>query len=460
MRFSLPIRIVVYVVVFGLAFLALLAGGTVAWQKRTFWESQLEQLGLESIQVSAEFLARFRDVNFKLLHYELSRRPDHLEDFNQASKTLYEWLVRREGAIPVPEGREILRQVRLEYEDYVRHVDEFLANLPPAEAITPDNQWLSEVENDSLEMFALQRRLAGIQQEALQRLLERARGDVEWLERGLYVAWIAVFISLLMLAWVVYRDLIAPLRRTVIESRAIIERQEKLSALGLVAAGLAHEIRNPLNSIKARLFTQRRMLGEHSPGLEDNRFIDEEIDRLEGIVQGALAFARPAPPQFQAVSLHAVLEGLGQLVRPSLEKSGIVCRMDLGQDFQISADPNQLKQALLNLVNNAAESIGRNGTITVRIRPARLTRHRGLQGVAIEVEDTGAGISPEAQPRLFDPFFTTKEHGTGLGLSLTARMVDAHGGQLECRSAPGRGALFRILLPREQTHEENQHSPD
>jgi nitrogen-specific signal transduction histidine kinase len=109
---------------------------------------------------------------------------------------------------------------------------------------------------------------------------------------------------------------------------------------------------------------------------------------------------------------------------------------------------NQLKQAILNLVNNAAESIGRNGTITLRTVSAHLRLGAGKQAaVAVEVEDTGPGISPKVGKRLFDPFFTTKQNGTGLGLSIAARIAHAHGGLIEFGSVPGHGAVFRIVLP-------------
>ena len=244
--------------------------------------------------------------------------------------------------------------------------------------------------------------------------------------------------------------MIAPLRLSVARSRVLLERQEKLGALGTLAAGMAHEIRNPLNSIRARLFTQRKLIGPDSPGREDNEFIDGEIDRLEAIVEESLRFARPAPPSFQRQQPLAMLEGLCQLVRPFLEKAAIELRTDFQDSRELCFDADQVKQALLNLVINAADSIGRSGLITLR---TRLAKPKGLRptpaAFAIEVEDNGPGIARSVQPRLFDPFFTTKENGTGLGLSITARIVHAHGGWIECESELGHGALFRILLPLE-----------
>jgi two-component system nitrogen regulation sensor histidine kinase GlnL len=139
---------------------------------------------------------------------------------------------------------------------------------------------------------------------------------------------------------------------------------------------------------------------------------------------------------------------LSELLRPALEKSAIQWRTDFAYDPELSLDSNQIKQALLNLVNNSSQAIGREGIITLRTRPAWVRRlRRRCAGVAIEVQDTGKGISPETQKRIFDPFFTTRDEGTGLGLPITARIVHSHHGLIECESQPGRGALFRILLP-------------
>jgi len=232
-----------------------------------------------------------------------------------------------------------------------------------------------------------------------------------------------------------------------VRSRRLLENQEKLSALGMLTAGLAHEIRNPLNSIKARLFTQRRLIGNASASLEDNRMIEEEVDRLEGILTDALAFARPAPPSVQRVELGPALLPWCDLIEPSLRKAEIALKTEFETAPEVLADVNQLKQAVLNLVKNAAESIGRAGTITLRIVPSFLRRlGRKEAAVAIEVHDTGSGIPPEVQKRLFDPFFTTKENGTGLGLSIAARIANAHRGLIEFDSAEG-GAVFRLILP-------------
>jgi signal transduction histidine kinase len=456
MRLSLRTRITIYVIALALVAAGLLTGGIVTAQKREFWAAQLREWDFESVQLAAQCKAAFHELNFRLLRYELSRAPADRARFDRAGVAFARWLEERQSELALPEIHELLRQIAQEFARYQFSAERFLANLPPAAAINPANELLEIVEADASRILELEDRLHAGRREGFESLLARARADLDRLWAALFACLLLLLVVVAVLARMVYRDLIAPLRRTVAQTRALLERREKLSALGLLAAGLAHEIRNPLNSIKARLFTQRRVLGEDSPGLEDNQFIEGEIDRLDLIVKDTLVFARPAEPAFQDVRVGAVLEALCELLRPALAKSAIELKTDFQADADVSGDPNQLRQALLNLVNNAVESIGRNGTVTLRTRPATLRRQRSrLPGVALEVQDTGPGLTPEARRRLFDPFFTTKENGTGLGLSITARIVDAHGGLIEWESSPGRGALFRLLLP--MAHAQDPH---
>lgn len=265
----------------------------------------------------------------------------------------------------------------------------------------------------------------------------------------LLLASLVALVSLgLLLTLLVYRGMIAPLRSKLIETRALAQRQEKLASLGVLAAGVAHEIRNPLTAIKARLFTQRKLLAEGSEPLEDNRFISDEIARLDGIIKDFLLFARPSEPRLETLRATTPLRELTPLLGPDLEKRGIDVRHEFLADPEVQADRQQLKQVLINLIKNAADSIGQNGSITLRTRtqPAR-PGARSPHLAVLEVEDTGPGIPPELEKRVFDPFFTTKETGTGLGLSIAARIVEKHGGRLEYESAAGKGALFRVVLP-------------
>jgi len=251
------------------------------------------------------------------------------------------------------------------------------------------------------------------------------------------------------LAVVVYGELIAPLRVKLVQSEALLERQEKLASLGMLAAGVAHEVRNPLTAIKAWLFIQQKQLKPGSPEQADAEIISSEVTRLEHIVRDVLLFARPSEPRLAEMPAEEPLKHVQALLAPQLEKSGIRLAVENSVSARVRIDEQQIQQVLINLVQNAADSIGEHGAITLRVRLDNKALGNGEQKVAIlEVADTGKGIPPEIEKRLFDPFFTTKESGTGLGLSIAARIIEKHGGALQYQTFVNRGTVFGIVLPR------------
>jgi signal transduction histidine kinase len=246
----------------------------------------------------------------------------------------------------------------------------------------------------------------------------------------------------------IYRRTVTPLRNTLIENRATLERQEKLASLGVLATGIAHEIRNPLTAIKVRLFTLK---SSHQPGSseqEDLEVIRSEIDRLERIVRDFLQFARPSEPELQTMPAEKLLREIQNFLQASLALKKVELKLELLTDAQIRADLDKLKQVLLNFVQNGADSMPSGGVVTLRLRrEEQLLNGRWVNAVIIDVADEGGGIPPEVQKRLFDPFFTTKEAGTGLGLPIAARIVEKHGGIIQYETRPNRGTTFSIVLP-------------
>ena len=231
------------------------------------------------------------------------------------------------------------------------------------------------------------------------------------------------------------------------ESHAIIERQEKLASLGELAAGVAHEIRNPLTAIKFRLYSLKKSLPAGSVDNEDATVIGDEISRLERIVKDFLMFARPSEPELITIPAQRILQEVCDLLKPQLKKSAIELSVQPSDPAWVRADTQQIKQVLINLIQNSADSIGHDGKIT-------LSAHNGSDNlVALEVADNGKGIPPEVQERLFDPFFTTKEGGTGLGLPIAARIIEKHGGELRYQTEPGHGTVFSVVLPCVTDHE-------
>lgn len=224
------------------------------------------------------------------------------------------------------------------------------------------------------------------------------------------------------------------------------EQRDTLASIGMFAAAMAHEIRNPLTAIKARLFTLERALDEHSPAREDARLIGKEITRLEQIVREFLQYARPADPVLEQLDPKELFQYVIELLAPQLKSLQIEIVQGETTETRLEADSHQLRQVLINLVQNAAESIGDHGRITLSASRGTLPES-GRPAISLEITDTGKGIPPELHAHLFDPFFTDKPSGTGLGLPTAARVIAKHGGTISFSSEVSRGTTFTVALP-------------
>ena len=246
---------------------------------------------------------------------------------------------------------------------------------------------------------------------------------------------------------------------------------ERVQALTLLAASVAHEIGNPLNALHIHLQLMERevkklqgaaslsggvrasrkkerleTVGDDAPGiaLKLGRYLDVckgEIGRLDYIVTQFLQAIRPSPAQLKPASLNDVVRETIDLLRPEIENRGIAIKERIARRLPLAAiDPAQIKQALVNLIKNAIQAMTKGGTLT-------LQTDAGVDGVLLTVADTGGGIPQEQINRIFEPFFTTKKKGSGLGLMIVQRIVREHKGRIELESNVGQGTVFRIWLP-------------
>jgi signal transduction histidine kinase len=236
-----------------------------------------------------------------------------------------------------------------------------------------------------------------------------------------------------------------------------LKYSRKLSALGRLMAGVAHEVKNPLNAMTIHLELLKQKLaavpepivvpapsgGTRNLDLTKHvKVIADEIRRLDRVVVGFLKFARPDELRLQPVQLSAIISEVVSMSAPEAEQHGVTVRAECSTNLpDINADPGMLQQAVLNLALNACQAMPNGGTLKLSCRSAS---HRRVE---IDVEDTGVGIPPENLGKIFDLYFTTKDTGTGIGLSMVFRIVQLHDGEVEVESTPGRGTRFRLVFP-------------
>ena len=222
-----------------------------------------------------------------------------------------------------------------------------------------------------------------------------------------------------------------------------VRRRERLAALGGLAAGVAHEIRNPLSSIKgvAKYFEGHFATG--SEGRELAGVMAREVDRLNRVISELLEFARPSDVRPRPTDLVELVERSLRLIGPDATAHNV--RLAVTHDGKpptVAVDPDRFAQVLLNLCLNAVQAMDGGGVLSVRI-----AREAARGRVRIDVADTGRGIPPESLGDIFNPYFTTKPSGTGLGLAIVQKLVEAHQGEIQVKSTPGRGSVFTIFLP-------------
>jgi len=220
-----------------------------------------------------------------------------------------------------------------------------------------------------------------------------------------------------------------------------LQISERLAALGRVTAGVAHEVKNPLNSMRLWLEVLKANMPVEPEPQQAVKMLDSEIDRLDRAVKTFLNFTKPVELKLEETDLRTLLEDVVDAARPSIHKAGVELRVDLPSDFPpVLIDRQLIHQGVLNLVLNAAEFTNPGGKITLSLR-------RNGESAVIAVADSGVGISPEDQKKIFQLFFTTRPGGSGIGLANTFRFVQLHNGRIEFDSEAGRGTTFRMELP-------------
>jgi len=221
-----------------------------------------------------------------------------------------------------------------------------------------------------------------------------------------------------------------------------VYESQKLAAIGQLSAGIAHEVRNPLSSIKMSLQILEKRMQPEGNDLKRFRIAQREVEHLEKLVSDVLIYARPSEPAKSPADMRSVIEGSLDMVEKSIRDKDIQVVKRYPEDLPpIGIDASMMNQALINIFQNACDAMEKGGTLTITLQGS-------AESLTLEIEDTGCGIDPEDLTHLFNPFFTRKSYGTGLGLTQVKKIVDQHAGEIEVFSKKGEGTRFVIVLPR------------
>jgi signal transduction histidine kinase len=479
---TLRARILVLLAI--LIFTTLVGGLVTLWHNEAMDSllASMVEKNLASFHAAEELETSLLRQKGFLTYYFLDGNPEWLKEIGQNHLAFNSWLQQAEKSAYTGTMREILGQIGEEYQQYVK-TREKVIGLYKAGKKAEGAQLHQEVRQQFASLLSLCERYKIMHEFAIARARTDSQARARFINAFALVAITAVGILGILLAYVLFKQILGPIRRLALESspaspgsrvpdevkalshrvhslmedmdQAHIELErsqehlaqaEKWALVGKLAAGAAHSIRNPLTSVKMRLWSMNRSLDLTVPQREDLEAISEEIRHIDSIVTNFLQFSRPQKLQREKISPSAVVDQTLKLMHNRLQLYGVTVKLDRQARLpEIMADPEQLREVLVNLVVNACEAMVGGGELTIREEEGEDV---DLGRVAvIQVSDTGPGIPEAIQEQVFQPFFSTKEEGTGLGLSIANRIVKDHGGKLALQSKEGRGSTFTITLP-------------
>jgi signal transduction histidine kinase len=478
--------------IMGISLLPLAIGVVTAWNEQRSQAVTTDTVATDvvSMRAAEELAIGLRDVRTQLDRFLLSGDRKHLDAVPAIHRVTDHWLAEAKRTAVTPREQELIarategyRHFYAEFERITRSVTvypprqtrELIQDALLNEALEPVQQYLDYNEETIAQSSAANQRTATSTVRGL--LLLAVCGPLSGLLAGFGIAR-GVSRSIVRLS-VPVRDAAGKLNEiagpitlsaawgmeelegvlramagqigTVIgqlqQSQREALRAEQLAAVGQLAAGMAHELRNPLMAMKILV---QAASDQGSPALLEGRdleVLEEEITRLERLVQTFLDFARPPQPEKRPCAVQPLLESVVDLVSARAGQQGVRLECALPREpLVVQADAGQLRQVVLNLVLNALDAVPGGGTVRLQLTaPARGAR--GNRRLTLRVADTGRGLPADLGPRIFEPFVSTKQTGLGLGLSICKRMLEGHGGSIEAADRPGGGAVFTVRLP-------------
>jgi len=487
MWYQLNLRNRVYLILAALVFISFMGGLVMVWYTYRSEKVLNEIIGqnLAAFQ-SAEALEHAL-VNQKgfVSYYFLDNDPDWLKQLGEYRQIFKERLQEARSRVGNEQQKEILDQMAREYQLYItdkdRVIDYYKTGKHETGAVLH-----KKVRNRFFRILEFSEKYKEIHTKRIEQSREKSHKEAEKLRLIAGTASVMALMLSVLLAFVMAKQILDPLRtlalaanrngrikesddvvkalrssvqsliddagQTHVElerSREHLVQAEKMALVGKLAAGMAHSIRNPLTSVKMRLFSLGRSLELTDYQKEDFDVISEEIRHTDTIVQNFLEFARPPKLKTQLVSPSVVVDMAIQLLEHRLKSYDVNVKIIRKQPLpEIQVDPEQLKEVFVNLMENACEAMGSGGSIVIIEGEAFEAPSKKV--AVIRLIDCGPGIPSSLSEKIFQPFFTTKDEGTGLGLSIALRIIEEHGGRLDVKTIEGEGTTFIITLPIEE----------
>ncbi|HEX7379797.1 MAG TPA: ATP-binding protein [Pirellulales bacterium] len=478
----------------GVLLVALLSSGAAmltAWQVGGLMEGAVEK-SLPNVRAAEGLQLALLEQQGWVLSYTLEPgKRDWLAQLEARKPPFERWLREAESAVHTPDERDVLAKLRRAYHRYDQSRNDVVRLFGAGDVEDARALVLGEASQRYEEVYALSKDYIAANMRSIEEANSQAKRQIHNDTLMVVVSSVLTLVLGGGLLWQFYAGVLRPLRAmlaeakgftqlmagdaipsddepravgaylrllmsdvadartTLTQSRARLLHAEKLASVGKLAASVAHEIRNPLTSIKMWLFWLRRSTQPDGEALEAFDTVAREIDRLESVVRNFLEFTRPPTLSPRPCRLAELMDAALQLIAHRLSAHKITLRRSAGcENCEVMADPDQFKQVLINLLDNAIDAMPDGGEI--RIASEREVDRSGVPMAVVFVSDSGPGIPADVAARIFEPFFSTKKEGTGLGLCIAANVLARHNGRLALRSdaavAAG-GASFAVYLP-------------
>ncbi len=419
-------------------------------------------------------------------YFFLTDAPRWLNQLDEYNQKFLFWLKNARAYTDTDKARSILNDIEFRYIRYIFERDKVIKMYKEDKKEAGAKQhW--EVRKQFISIYDLCDEFKLIQENSIIKTRNSYKKSAKLVTIIAWCAMPAVVILIFLLSFILYKQILEPIRKLALksdmekssapeaneikvlskrvnslvknindthvkleESRESLIHSEKLAQAGKLAAGMAHSVRNPLTSVKMRLFSLERSLNLNHTQMDDLDVISEEIRYIDTLLRNFLEFARPPTMQFHLISPSEIVDMTLKLLKHRFEsyKTDVKVKRDKMLPA-ISADAEQLKEVMVNILLNACEAMGEKGTILIeeKIVPFDSSQYSSGQAAQISIHDSGPGISESMQEKIFQPFFSSKEDGSGLGLSIAKRVIDEHGGKIIFESEKNKGTTFILQLP-------------